>query len=379
MYRKIIFIAKIFCLTFIIIFSSCGKEETPTAPQFSSLEEEIDYIAEQYVKVGGVIGVINKDQTKLIFSYGTKSYNTFDLPDANTVFEIGSITKTFTSTLLADMVLKGVINLGDKVDHYLPDSLMTMPSLNDIKITFNNLATHTSGIPKAPHEDNSNFPLPPDYYLYTPYKCFTTEHIYDYLTHYCILSFTPGTWWEYSNTGVGLLGHTLGLIDGTSYESILKRYLFDVLGMDNSSIYLTQQQENNLALSHNSNYEHGYYFIANDIFQGAGSIKSSMNDLFKYLEVQMGLVGTPLRNAINLTHQPEMHQGSLGDQGLAWFILELDDGQVITYHGGDTYGYSAYIGFNESASTGVIVLLNYCLNGTQLNMGQDILKAINKY
>jgi hypothetical protein len=64
---------------------------------------------------------------------------------------------------------------------------------------------------------------------------------------------------------------------------------------------------------------------------------------------------------------------------LAWFILELDDGQVITYHGGDTYGYSAFIGFNESLSTGVIVLLNYCLNGTQLIMGQDILKAINKY
>jgi hypothetical protein len=101
--------------------------------------------------------------------------------------------------------------------------------------------------------------------------------------------------------------------------------------------------------------------------------------MFKYLEAQMDLAETLLRNAINLTHQPQMHQGSLGDQGLAWFILELDDGQVITYHGGDTYGYSAYIGFNESASTGVIILLNYCLNGTQLIMGQDILKAINKY
>jgi CubicO group peptidase (beta-lactamase class C family) len=294
------------------------------------------------------------------------------------VYEIGSITKTFTTTLLADMFLRGVF-ADDTVSHHLPDNLVTIPSLDGIEITFGHLATHTSGIPKAPHEDNSSFPLPPDYYLYTPYKCYTTEHIYDYLTNYCILDFTPGTWWEYSNTGMGLLGHTLGLIDGTSYESILTRYLFDVLGMDNSSIYLTQQQENNLALSHNSDYEHGYYFIANDIYQGAGSIKSSLNDMFKYLEAQMGITGTTLGNAINLTHQPQMHQGSLGDQGLAWFILELDDGQVITYHGGDTYGYSAFIGFNESLSTGVIVLLNYCLNGMQLIMGQDILKAINKY
>ncbi len=378
MCRKVIFIVKIFCLLSLIIFLGCDKDGTSSGSRFDSLEEEIDYIAEQYVKVGGMIGVINKQQERLIFSYGTKSFNIDDPPDANTVFEIGSITKTFTTTLLADMFLRGVFS-DDTVSHYLPANQVTMPSAEGIEITFGHLATHTSGIPKAPHEDDSNFPLPPDFDYFSPYTCYTTEHIYDYLSNYCTLSFMPGTWWEYSNTGMGLLGHTLGLIDGTSYDSILKRYLFDVLGMDNSSIYLTEQQQSNLALSHNSDYDPGLYFIANDIFQGAGSIKSSLNDMFKYLEAQMGLAETPLRNAINLTHQPQLHQGSLGDQGLAWFILELDDGQVITYHGGDTYGYSAYIGFNASASTGVIILVNYTLNGTQITMGQEILKAINKY
>lgn len=378
MLTKIILILNVFCFIFIIVFSGCDKNETVIGLQCNSLEEEIDSIAEQYVKVGAMIGVINREQEKLVFSYGTKSFNDNDPPDANSVFEIGSITKTFTTTLLADMFLRGVFT-DDTVNHHLPADQVTIPSMNGIEITFGHLATHTSGIPKAPHEDDSNFPLPPDFNYLSPYTCYTTEHIYDYLTNYCTLSFTPGTWWEYSNTGIGLLGHTLGLIDGTSYDSILKRYLFDVLGMDNSSIYLTEQQMNNLALSHNSNYEHGLYFYANDIFQGAGSIKSSLNDMFKYLEAQLGLLETRLRYAINLTHQPRMHQGSLGDQGLAWFILELDDGQVITYHGGDTYGYSAYIGFNKSAATGVIILLNYCLNGTQLIMGQDILKAINKY
>jgi CubicO group peptidase (beta-lactamase class C family) len=108
-----------------------------------------------------MIGVINKNQTKLIFSYGTKSFNTVDPPDANSVYEIGSITKTFTTTLLADMFLRGVF-ADDTLSHHLPDSLVTMPSFDGIEITFGHLATHTSGIPKAPHEDNSSFPLLPD-------------------------------------------------------------------------------------------------------------------------------------------------------------------------------------------------------------------------
>ncbi len=379
MEQKIISILKMFCLIFIITFSGCDKDEIPTAPHFNSLEEEIDYIANRYVKVGAMIGIINKEQEKIIFSYGTKSVENNDPPDANSVFEIGSITKTFTTTLLADMYLRGAFFLDDTVSHYLPANQVTMPSKDGIEITFRHIATHTSGIPRSPHDDNSNYPLPPDFDYYSPYTCYTTQHIYDYLTNYCTLNFTPGTWWEYSNTGMGLLGHILGLIDGTSYDSILRRYLFDVLGMNNSSIYLTEEQESNLALSHNGNLEPGLYFFANDIFQGAGSIKSSLNDMFKYLEAQMGLEETPLKNAITLTHQPWMHQGSWGDQALAWLILELIDGQVITYHGGNTYGYSSYIGFNESASTGVIILLNFSTQGEQMSMGQEILRAINKY
>jgi CubicO group peptidase (beta-lactamase class C family) len=94
----------------IIIISGCNKDDTPTSPPIGSLEEEIDQIANQYLKVGAIIGIINKQQERIIFSYGTKSINNTEPPDANTVFEIGSITKTFTATLAADMFLKGNIS-----------------------------------------------------------------------------------------------------------------------------------------------------------------------------------------------------------------------------------------------------------------------------
>jgi len=212
-----------------------------------------------------------------------------------------------------------------------------------------------------------------------PYEAYTTEHIYGYLSNYCELDFTPGTWWLYSNTGMGLLGHIIGLMDGTSYETVLTRDFFNVLGMNNSSLSLTPEQMNNIALGHNADKNVVPNWNASDIFQGCGFIKTTLCDMFKYLEANLGLTLTVLNNAMNLTHQPQFHQGSLGDIGLAWYILELDDGQEIIYHGGGTGGYDTYIGFNKSASTGAILLFNSKVDESVLVIGECVLKAINKY
>ncbi|MDX1702400.1 MAG: serine hydrolase domain-containing protein, partial [Melioribacteraceae bacterium] len=355
MYKKIILPATIIISVFLNILTGCDKQETTTGSQYNSLEEEINDIANRYTKVGGIIGIINKQREKIVYSFGQKSVNNNEQPDANTVFEIGSITKTFTATLAANMVLNGNFS-DDTVSHYFPDSLVTMPTKDSIEIRFVHLLTHSSGIPRSPQ--CTNFPYPAGYDHLNPYAAYTTEHIYDYLTNYCELDFTPGNWWLYSNTGMGLTGHLIGLIDGSSYETVLTRDIFQMLNMDNSSLFLTAQQLGNLANGHDINKQIVPNWNAQDIFQGAGFIKSSLNDMFKYLEANLGLINTPLRDAIDFTHRTQFHQGSLGEMGLAWYILELSDGQVVTYHGGGTGGYSAYFGFNKSLSTGAIVLFN---------------------
>jgi D-alanyl-D-alanine-carboxypeptidase/D-alanyl-D-alanine-endopeptidase len=101
--------------------------------------------------------------------------------------------------------------------------------------------------------------------------------------------------------------------------------------------------------------------------------------MFKYLEANLGLVQTTLRDAMDLTHQPQFHQGSMGDIGLAWYILELDDGQTMIYHGGGTGGYDSFLGFNKSLSTGAIILFNSKVNESVHTIGERVLKAINKY
>lgn len=364
-----------------LIFSGCNKNDDSTDPVFTSLEEEINYLANQYVKVGAVVGIIDKQQNRLIFSFGTKSINTTEQPDANTVFDIGSITKTFTAILAADMYLKGKIT-DEIVDHYLPVDKVTIPSSDGVEITFINILTHMSGLPRTPHMDGSMYPLPEGFDAKNPYAVYTSEDVYDYLTNYCTLEFTPGTYWGYSNTGYGLLGHTLGLMDGTSYKNILNRDIFNLLAMNNSSLFLTDQQLTNMAPGHDSSLKIVPNYTANDIFQGCGMIKSSLNDMFKFLEANMGLVESPLKDAMERTHQrtPDIYTGSMGYIGLAWFIIELDDEQEIIYSGGNTNGHSTYIAFNMSNLTGAIILLNTSSqDNSTLNFGHDLMMAINKY
>jgi CubicO group peptidase (beta-lactamase class C family) len=179
--------------------------------------------------------------------------------------------------------------------------------------------------------------------------------------------------------GMGLAGHIVGLVDGTSYETVLTRDIFDVLMMENTSLFLTDQQRANLATGHNASLTMVPMWTAQDIFQGAGFIKSSANDMLKYMKANLGLVQSPLRAAMDLTHEPQLHQGSLGDIGLAWYIRELDDGQTVIQHGGGTGGFDSYLGFNKAEGTGAVILFNTKQNEFVHTIGERVLKAIRRY
>ena len=329
----------------VLLIPGCEKENrTPE----QKLNDQIDAIAVKYVKVGAMVGVITAQHEESVYSYGSKSVYSNEKPDENTVFDIGSITKSFTAILATDMYIKGYIQ-DEVVGHYLPSDLVTMPTKDGVEITFSHLLTHMSGIPRTPHIQGSNFPKPEGFDELNPYAAYTTEDIYSYLTNYCVLEFTPGTFWGYSNTGYGLLGHVLGIIDGTSYQTVLQNRIFNVLQMNNSSLFLTEEQKENQALGHNSLKQVVPFYTANDIFQGCGMIKSSLADMFKFLEANMGVVESPLGDAMDYTHQKlsDIYTGSLGYAGIGWFITNLDDGTEIVYNAGDTQGHSAFLGFNR--------------------------------
>jgi D-alanyl-D-alanine-carboxypeptidase/D-alanyl-D-alanine-endopeptidase len=130
-------------------------------------------------------------------------------------------------------------------------------------------------------------------------------------------------------------------------------------------------------------------YFAGDIFQGAGFIKSSLHDMLIYLQAQMGLLVTPLDEAIELTHEPRFEVGGVtysdreGDYqltiGLAWHMDELPEGPTFHWHGGRTNGYMAYLGFDPQLLTGVVILCNQSYEGVITCFGENLLKAVNKY
>ena len=355
----------------LVFYNNCTSKGGENSDMLT-LKQAIDNIVKPRLKIGAIIGVILQNQ-RHVFAYGAKERNGSAAPDCNTVFEIGSNTKTFTAIILADMHLKANVNLEDNVEIYHPAEKVTIPTSNGTKINLTHLATHTSGIPSMPGNIEEHQTNPSD-----PFSSYTVDHMYEFLNT-CTLIFPAGSRHQYSNAGMGLLGLTLALANGTSYEELLKQRLLNPLGMNNTTLFLTDGQRQYLAAGYDGELNPVSTWTATDCLQGAGFIKSTLNDMFIYLEANMGLFDTPLRQAMDLAHEPRV-QAPWGEHcGLGWYTTQFEDGQEIINHNGATGGYYAYIGFNKSLATGVIVLCNNKYDSGSDEIGPMVLKILKNY
>lgn len=294
-----------------------------------------------------VAGVIDDTGAKVV-SFGRLSRSSSRAADGDTIFEIGSATKAFTGLLLADMIEKGQVRLDDPVSKFLPRSVK-VPARNGRQITLLDLATHTSGLPRLP--DNLA-PRDPG----NPYADYTPQQMYTFLSGY-ILQRDIGTKYEYSNLGVGLLGHALTRSLGTDYESAIQQRICTPLGMKDTRIKLSQDMKSRLA----SGYDAGGQPVQNwDLatLAGAGAIRSSAKDLLKFVGANAGLSRSSLWPAIQLAQKPRHDAGSPNvDVGLCWHISK-NHGHPLVWHNGQTAGYHSFIGFDPGKRRGVVVLIN---------------------
>jgi serine-type D-Ala-D-Ala carboxypeptidase/endopeptidase len=191
------------------------------------------------------IGFIDPNGTQF-YGHGKMSNTSNATVDENTIFSIGSTTKVFTTTLLADMVNKGLIKLDDPIEKYLPSNV-TVPQYNGHKITIEDLATHTSGLPEFPGNYCPSFdPAKTEVVDSVQYrkdlmnctKNYTFDQFYQALSN-ITLSREPGSKVEYSTFGIGLLGHILTLKSNmSSFDKLLDHNIVDVLGMNDTSFGL---------------------------------------------------------------------------------------------------------------------------------------------
>ena len=332
-----------------VAVTGCGGTEQafrPLTPDQSM--SELDRIVHERVDTGrstGIVaGMVFPDGSTRFVAYGDAGGGA--RLDENSVLEIGSVTKTFTGTLLADMVERGEVRLTDPVAGLLPPEA-SVPSLGGRQITLEDLATHTSGLPRNP----SNLPStnPGD-----PYAGYTVAQLYEFLDGY-VLTREPGSEMEYSNLGVGLLGHALALRAGMSYEELVRERILDPLHMTSTGITLTADTAERFASGHDGDGGIVPHFDLAAL-AAAGGLRSSLTDMLAYAAANLASDETPLHKAMAAAQAPRTTAEGMR-VGLNWDTHRSDDVD-LRFHGGATGGFASFIGLDRDRQTAIVVLSN---------------------
>ncbi len=346
-------------------FLVCGS--TVSAQISKEVKENIVKRVDNGDNVSIVVAFI-EDEKVDFFSYGKTALENGTNVNENTVYEIGSISKVFTTILLADEIIKGNMALEDPISKYLPDTLK-IPERGEKQITLIDLATHTSALPRMPN----NF-TPAD--AENPFKDYSIQQVYDFLSSYQ-LTRDIGEAYEYSNYGMGLLGHILELHSGKSYEELVVKKIAKELEMDNTRRTFSDNMLAHLAKGHAFGEEVKNWDIIS--LAGAGGIRSTAKDMAKFIKANMA-TSTGLSSAMQLSHKTAFKYET-GDFsiGLGWHYA--GNGEIL-WHNGGTGGYKSFAGFNSEKNTGVVVLTNSTESvddlGIYLLGGSKNLKASNQ-
>src|SRR5579863_3830079 len=313
--------------------SALAQANMPVPPDAEIRKILADRVGAQNLGIGIVVGVID-GQGRRVVAYGSLAKDDPRTLNGDTIFEIGSMTKVFTSLVLMDMVQKGEVSVTDPVSKYLPASVK-VPERNGKKITLQDLATQSSGLPRMP----SNF-KPKD--AMNPYADYTADQLYEFLSGYQ-LTRDIGAQFEYSNLGVGLLGHVLSLRTGMEYEAMVRARVLGPLGMTNTRVTLSPEMKARLAVGHNASL----VAVPNwdlAVLAGAGALRSSANDMLTFLAANLGYTKTPLAAAMAAEISIRRPAGA-PDMEIAYnWLVQTKNGNSIIWHNGGTGGYRTYMG-----------------------------------
>lgn len=361
-------IAVLGILSSVLLVNQAARAQSSSPHVFPSDSEIrnilIDRIDKQHQSVGIVVGLIDSSGRRTI-SYGKFDVGDSRPVDGDTIFEIGSVTKVFTSLLLADMVQRGEVALTDPVAKYLPAGAK-VPERSGRQITLEDLATHTSGLPRLPSNLSPKDPS-------NPYADYSVEQLYQFLSGYQ-LSRDIGSQYEYSNLGGGLLGHALARRAGMDYEKLVRSRFCEPLGMKSTGISISADMKTRFAVGHDATMKPVAYWDLPTL-AGAGALRSTVNDMLTFLAANLGYVKTPLTPAMTAMLAVRRPTGIPGlEIGLGWHILTRDDHEIV-WHNGGTGGFRSFIAFERKSGAGVVVLSNAETPAGVDDIGQHLLNT----
>ena len=325
------------------------QAQTPTDAEIRTiLTDRIDKLEQG---IGIVVGVIDANGRRFI------SHGHFSVADPrpvsdDTIFEIGSCTKVFTSTILAIMVQRGEVSLDDPVAKYLPPEVK-IPQRGGKQITLVDLATHTSGLPRLPSSSADFWARNID----NPYADYPVAEIYRFLSGHQ-LTRDIGAKFEYSNLGAGLLGLALAHRAGMDYETLVRTYITGPLQMENTRGALSPAMKAQLAPSHNFMHQPVPIWDMPEAFAGAGGLRSDAQDMLTFLAVHLGYGDWPLSAALPaMTKVRRASDSPTVERALGWAVTKLQAHEIV-WHSGGSGGHASFMGFDPKTRVGVVVLSN---------------------
>lgn len=340
-----------------------------------AVDEAVEPLLEARSGIGLAVGIVHGGERR-VFSYGTLGRTRAEPVDGRTIFEIGSVTKSFTAVLLALTVEQDLMRCDDPVCNLLPE-LANLPRT----ITPLRLATHTSGLPRLPFQFfiRSWIKSPSN-----PYAGYTTTDLLAYLA--CYGSQFDGEAakdgsFRYSNLGFGLLGYILARKLDMPYEEAVTNQICDPLDMRDTRVTLAAGQRERLALPHGSwGGSTSQWDMA--ALAGAGALRSTAHDMLTFIAANLGRGPARLVRALSSCHEMRSEladaqrrdRGAIGKwlksrmlgnipdpygAGAGWHLSRPEPGSdTVHWHNGDTGGYRAFAGFVKARDVGVVLLSN---------------------
>ncbi|TNJ35257.1 serine hydrolase [Arenimonas terrae] len=268
----------------------------------------------------------------------------------DTAFEIGSVSKTMTSALLAGLIHEGKGSLDDPLSAWLPDGIK-VPGFEGQPILLRHVVSHTSGLAALPPgvaiENAAN-----------PYAPVTAEMLLAALER-SELSRAPGAGFDYSNFASMLLSYAVARRAGADFETLLDERVFTPLGM--TGAHINRRPDGvRVAQGHLPNGQPTPAWDFRTDVAGVGGVRATLDDMVRYVQGQLGAAPEPLAAALALSQQP-VNPGAQPAMAMNWMLAPLN-GRTWHAHEGGTGGFSSFVAFDRAAARGVIVLSDTALH-----------------
>lgn len=363
-------------LSLLTIAATAQQQPPPTA--VIATRSIVDGAAARFFKaspgaVGLSVGIIHDGDIETA-NYGTLQKGTSRKPTADTLYPIASVTKTFTGTLLAQAALEGKLRLDDDIRKYLDGDYGNL-EFEGHPIRLVDLLDHRSGLPffLPDRPELSPDPANPVFWatrVSEATRNYTRANFFADL-HQVRLTAIPGEKFSYSNAAAQLAGYILERVYATPYEILLRKEIVTPLGMDDTTITLNAAGRARLASGYD---DRGRLTPDNpNQLQAAGAIKSTVNDMLRYLRWQLAEQDP----AVRLSHRPVVESGNYA-AGLNWQILHTGPNRLI-WQEGNLEGFDILAIVLPERHLGVIIFANEAdrLSSHNLTlMANDILKAV---